>query len=254
MTIRHTGSNSEILMPCGGRLDTGRARSAGVLTEKEVAFCRENGIELVYDPVQIGWIPAGVEDDIDVPPYGTRAGWEKASRKPVARMPQINARDPQYQLRAWSDGDVPTFLALLNDPEVWTWLPETYPDPLTTETAAALIELSNASNHHQVRAVLRNSEIVGQVRLLYDVDPQDAGVAEISYWLGRAYWGKGIGSHVVRMFTARSFADNPGIRSIIARVHADNTGSLRILKKSGYSVEGRDPSDPTWIILRCRRA
>lgn len=215
-------------MSCGGIIDLERPRSIGVLSDEEVSFCRANDIQLSYDPMQIGWVPATAVDDfnaeVNMPPR-RRA----ASHSAVAHKPQINALHPQYRMRAWEPYDLEVYKTLLDDPDVWRFMPEDYPDPLTDETAAALIELSNASNHHQVLAVLRDSKTVGQVRLLYDVDDTDAGIAEISYWLGRAYWGKGIGSDVVALFTDRCFADNPGITMLIARVHKENGGSAAVL-------------------------
>lgn len=249
---RHS-SSAKLQMPCGGVIDTSRLRSAGVLTPTELEFCRANHVALSYDPVQIGWVPATAVDDFDSP-LGHRARSSQAPRILAKGGVKHNAIAPEYALRAWHESDAATLQALLDDPEIWTWLPETYPAPLTLGAAAALIEISNASNHHQVCAVLRNDDIIGQLRLEYDVDPQDPGVAEISYWLGRPFWGKGIGSDIVRLFTARSFADNPGIRSIVARVHNDNAASLRILKKLGYAVQGPDPKDPAWTRLCCRRS
>lgn len=239
-------------MPCGSVLDLTRPRSQGVLSDAELALCRAEGIALAYDPMQTGWVPALCDDDIDAPvPSVARTG---PARSRVARKVQINALHPQYQLRAWELSDLDTYMALLDDPEVWAHMPEAYPDPLGPDMAEALIELSNASNHHQVFAVMRNTAIVGQVRLLYDVDDSDPGVAEISYWLGRSFWGKGIGSDVVALFTARCFADNGGLTSIIARVHAGNTGSEKVLLKAGYEAEGADPKDADWTIYRVRRS
>jgi RimJ/RimL family protein N-acetyltransferase len=254
MPKRINSLTADLVMPCGGKINTERPRSAGVLTSKELAFCRANGNMVSYDPVQIGWVLSTAEDDIDPHLYDNRAGWPKVVRGHVATAPQIKLRDRQYQLRAWSDSDVADFVALLDDPDVWTWLPEAYPAPLTADIAAALIELSNSSNHHKVRAVICNTKIVGQVRLQYDVDPEDTTVAEISYWLGRAHWGKGIGYDMVRMFTSSCLAENPNILSIIARVHKDNVGSRRILEKTGYKVEGANPKDLSWSTLRYHRA
>lgn len=112
-------------------------------------------------------------------------------------------------------------------------MPEEYPNPITRDLATALIELSNASNHHQVFAVERHDKPVGQLRLEYDVDPNDPACAEISYWLGKSYWNQGIGSEIVRLFSARCFRDNLGLTSLIARVHRDNVGSFKVLEKSG---------------------
>jgi len=238
-------------MPCGTVIKLERPRSEGVLSSAEVAFLREHNIPLAYDAMQIGWLPAATVDDFNV-----ETGRKQSRPQPysaIVQQPQFNALRPKYTLRSWEPYDAATFKALLDDPRVWTYLPEAYPDPLTLETAAALIELSNASNHHQVYAVLRDATIVGQVRLLYDVDDKDPAKAEVSYWLGHAYWGRGIGSDMVRIFTKRCFADNGGINTLIARVHRDNAGSFAILRKAGYGGDRPDPKDPDWMILSCSR-
>lgn len=257
MRDHHSKRMSEqLVMPCGTTLDLKRPRSEGVLSDAELAYCRQNGISLAYDPLQIGWVPANCDDDMDFPSVNTRAGWPEVTnaRSGVAHEPQMNALRPQYRLRAWEPGDLADYIRLLDDPEVWTYLPEAYPDPLTEDLASALIELSNASNHHQVFAVLRNAEIVGQVRLLFDVDDKNPGVAEISYWLGRAHWGKGIGGDIVGLFTKRCFADNPALTSIIAQVHRDNAGSRALLRKCGYMDAGSAPGNADIQILRLTRA
>lgn len=242
--MSQAGKNTPLQMPCGTVISLDRPRSLGVLSHEEVSFCRAQGVPLAYDPMQIGWVPATVHDDFTGEGFTPKTARRARSHSAIAHKPQVNALHPQYRLRGWEPSDLQTYKALLDDPAVWRYLPEAYPDPLTDETAAALIELSNASNHHQVFAVLRDSKIVGQARLLYDVDDRDPGVAEISYWLGRAHWGKGIGSDLVALFTKRSFADNPGITTLIASVHRDNAASARALQKAGYSLRGADPKNP----------
>ena len=246
-----TSKDTVLEMPCGNQLDLGRPRSSGILSDAELALCRSHNVPLAYDPVQTGWVSALCEDDIEGDVRKSQRA--RIARSQIARAPQVNALHPQYQLRAWEPSDMQTYMALLDDPRVWAHLPETYPDPLSPDMAEALIELSNASNHHQVFAVMRNSTIVGQVRLLYDVDDNDPGVAEISYWLGQGFWGKGIGTDIVALSTARCFADNGALTSIIARVHADNTASEKALTKAGYKAEGQDLKDATWTIYRARR-
>jgi len=240
---------ARVTMPCGEELNLTRPRSEGVMSDQELAFCRANDISLAYDPVQIGWISALAEDDFS-PTFRKN---ERSKRSAVALMPQVNALHPQYRLRAWTEHDLSTYVDMLDDPEVWAFMPEAYPDPLTPEAAAALIELSNASNHHQVFAVLRNAKPVGQVRLLFDIDPLNPATAEISYWLGRTHWGKGIGSDIVKLFTKRCFNDNIGITKLIARVHRDNGASAAVLTKAGYMLQGHDPKDEGWTLFAKHR-
>jgi RimJ/RimL family protein N-acetyltransferase len=237
-------------MPCGKVIKLARLRSEGVLSGREVDFLRRAQIPLAYDPMQIGWLPTTTIDDFDNSPVRSNRA---ETHRSVAHKPQVNALHPQYRLRSWELSDLETYRTLLDDRSVWKYMPETYPDPLTADIAAALIELSNNSNHHQVFAVLRDTRIVGQVRLLYDVDETDPAKAEISYWLGRPFWGKGIGSDVVRLFTKRCFADNGGINTLIARVHRENSGSFAVLRKAGFGQDRIDPANADWILLSCTR-
>ncbi len=225
---------------------SGRLRSAGTLTVTEIALCRSRHIPLAYDPVQIGWVTADCIDDIDVDHQLA------TPQKPeTARSFQPRSLAPTYRFRPWSLDDLPVYRTLLDDPAVWEWMYEPYPDPLDDGLAHQLIELSG-SNHHEVRAVLRDGEIVGQVRLL------PAGStghhAELSYWVGRLHWGTGLGSAIVAVYGGQAFARDPDLKSIFAVVHPDNTASRRVLQKTGYVEEGRDPVRPGWISYRLTRA
>ncbi len=253
MTLRQKTSAAGIVMPNGQVIDTQKPRSEGVLNEDQVKYCRANNIQLAFDPRQIGWVLAGVEDDFDyqIEQPALRSG-VPGGRASTAR-PLVSARDATYRLRPWQRRDLSEYVHLLDDPEVWQWLPEDYPAPLTNEVAEALIELSNGSNHHQVQAVIRNDVIVGQVRLEFDVDPADSRMAEISYWLGRPFWGKGIGTDVVKLFTSQSLEANPGIETVIARVHHQNPASRRILEKAGYRQNLNLAQNPDWHILTLSR-
>lgn len=58
---------------------------------------------------------------------------------------------------------------------------------------------------------------------------------EIGYWLGRAFWGKGIASEAVRQFVA----EVPR-RPLYARAASDNVASIRVLQKAGFREIGRE--------------
>lgn len=55
------------------------------------------------------------------------------------------------------------------------------------------------------------------------------GHAEITYWIDRKFWGKGIATKALNEFLAIETA-----RPIIGRVAFDNVGSQRILEKCGF--------------------
>jgi RimJ/RimL family protein N-acetyltransferase len=175
---------------------------------------------LAFDPAQAGWVvdpPGGFVDD---------AAPEAAG---------LSGRAP-LSFRSWTTSDLPVFRALLDDPAVWAHLPEPYPAPLTAALAADLIALS-ALPHHRVCAILWHGTPVGQVRL-DDSGSGAADEAELSYWLGRAHWGRGIGTRAVRRAVAEAFADRPDLTRLTARVRPANTASARILADCGFHPDG----------------
>ena len=61
------------------------------------------------------------------------------------------------------------------------------------------------------------------------------GEAEISYWIGRGFWGKGIATAALQQFIQEL-----DIRPLHARAAADNLGSIRVLEKCGFTRTGTD--------------
>jgi RimJ/RimL family protein N-acetyltransferase len=61
--------------------------------------------------------------------------------------------------------------------------------------------------------------------------------AEIGYWLGKPYWGRGIMTAVVRRVTAVALAEFDLVK-ITAHVFASNPASARVLEKCGFESEG----------------
>src|ERR671924_1736180 len=59
----------------------------------------------------------------------------------------------------------------------------------------------------------------------------DPGEREVTYWIGRSYWGKGIATGALNAF----LAVDPS-RPLHARVAYDNFGSRRVLEKCGFRV------------------
>jgi RimJ/RimL family protein N-acetyltransferase len=62
--------------------------------------------------------------------------------------------------------------------------------------------------------------------------------AEIGYWLGEDYWGRGIVTQAVREVTEYAFSKFDLCR-IYAGVFEWNPASMRVLEKCGYRLEAR---------------
>lgn len=238
----------DAVMPNGRIFEKNKSRWEGTLDKEEMSFCRANDIAIAFDPVQQGWVMLDAED-------GSAAAHPAISNDEIKGDTRENVTpDPTYTFRPWDLQDLESYQALLDDPAVWKYLPEAYPDPLDEDTARVLIEISNTGTHHDVCAIVRDGEIVGQARLAFPIKVRDFDVAEISYWLGREHWGKGFGSDVVRLFTERSFEKHASLREIFASVHIDNLASARALEKAGYAYRERKSGDPQLKILRIDRS
>lgn len=58
---------------------------------------------------------------------------------------------------------------------------------------------------------------------------------EVTYWVDRAHWGRGIASAALRLLLAET-AERP----VYARAASDNAASLRVLEKAGFRRIGVD--------------
>lgn len=191
----------------------------------------------VYDPLQQGWHADGLIDDLHgIDPLGAA----EADPLPSAGL----------SLRAWRPADLPVYRRLLDDPAVWEMLPETYPAPLCPDLARDLITLSNTASHHCVRAVCLDGQPIGQVRLEFSGPHQ----SEISYWLGRAHWGRGLGRTLVAGTVVRAFRHCPRLLRLIAKVHPQNPASVRVLERAGFTaLPPQEGAFRNWRWLGLRR-
>lgn len=87
----------------------------------------------------------------------------------------------------------------------------------------------------RVRTIEVDGEVAGHIlAYLYD------GQAELSYWLGKPFWGRGITTEAVGRF----LAEFP-VRPLRARAVADNEASIRILTGHGFVEMGEERSFAT---------
>ena len=80
-----------------------------------------------------------------------------------------------------------------------------------------------------MQTIIFNGQVTGSVSSY-----EDEGKPEVTYWLGKEYWGKGIATWALKEFLAQKNQ----IRPIYARVAKDNVGSRRVLEKCGFKIIG----------------
>jgi ribosomal-protein-alanine N-acetyltransferase len=66
---------------------------------------------------------------------------------------------------------------------------------------------------------------------------------EIGYMFHPAYWGKGYATEAIIGFLKKYFEMLPGEKYVIAKTDVSNSGSRRVLEKSGFKETAREKFD-----------
>lgn len=157
-----------------------------------------------------------------------------AQLRPTLELPVHGAR-----LRPWQLSDATALSTHGNSRAIWLNLRDRFPNPY-----------SLADAEHHLRFVL-SPEGMTDVHLCVEVEGEAAGSisvlfkhdvnrrsAEIGYFLGQRFWGRGITTAAVGALTEYAFA-NFDLCRLYAVVFASNAASARVLEKAGYELEGR---------------
>ncbi|MEO0620353.1 MAG: GNAT family N-acetyltransferase [Pseudomonadota bacterium] len=137
-------------------------------------------------------------------------------------------------LRPAVTGDRAAIVALLSDFEV-VRMTASVPYPYRDEHADRWIgETVDRSRDNGARAIICNGTLVGVIGFA----PSSSAIAEIGYWLGRAYWGRGIMSEAGKAMIDDVFLYND-LAEIRATTFVDNPASGRVLSKLGFAETDR---------------
>lgn len=81
-----------------------------------------------------------------------------------------------------------------------------------------------------MQTILADEIIVGSIAK-FEIE----GNAEITYWIDRDHWGKGIGTAALKLLLSIE-----NTRPIMGRVAFDNIGSQKVLENCGFVKVGKD--------------
>jgi len=134
-----------------------------------------------------------------------------------------------FLLRDVVEDDLPIFFENQLDPDANHMAAFTAKDPTDREAFTVHWKKILADATVIIKTILVDGEVVGSV-LSYEED----GKPEVSYWIGKKYWGKGIATRALFDFLAHGNKKRP----IYARVAKDNPSSRRVLQKCGFTIIG----------------
>jgi RimJ/RimL family protein N-acetyltransferase len=130
-------------------------------------------------------------------------------------------------LRAVADDDLAIFYEHQRDPEGVAMAGVPSRDE---EAFFAHWEKIRAEPTNYLRTIEVDGAVAGNV-----VSWQGEEGRLVGYWVGREHWGKGIATAALN-----AFLDEISERPLVAFVHAENAGSIRVLEKCGFVRVGTD--------------
>jgi len=121
---------------------------------------------------------------------------------------------------------------LLNNENVSKWLLHV-PFPYSLSDADEFIEKCKSNKADHLFAIEKDGVHTGGIGIHIKGEHK----AEIGYWIGEEYWGKGIATEALKKIIAIALNDLK-LKRIYAGTFEDNIASEKLLLKCGFEYEG----------------
>lgn len=139
----------------------------------------------------------------------------------------------ELRLREVEEADLPILFEHQLDAEANRMAAFTPKDPSDRDAFDRRWERIRADTRIPVRTIEVGGRVAGSVLVWVD---EALGRPEVSYWIGREFWGCGVATRALHAFLDEVVTERP----ILARVAADNDASKRVLEKCGFVVRGSE--------------
>lgn len=134
------------------------------------------------------------------------------------------------ELRRVEDADLELFFVHLQDPVAAVMAAFVAPDRSDRAAFDARWARIRADAAFTTRTILSSGKVAGHVASF-----AREGQLEVTYWVDRKVWGRGIASGALELFLGEM-----RVRPLHARAAADNTASIRVLEKCGFIRTGTE--------------
>ncbi len=125
-----------------------------------------------------------------------------------------------------------------NNPKIAARLRDRFPSPYTMEDAMQFLKgvsRRTPESNEFVLAIEVDGEAVGGIGIVRGTDIERVS-AELGYWIGEKYWGRGIVTEAIRRFSPWVM-ERYGLTRLHADCFTDNPASSRVLEKAGFVRE-----------------
>ncbi len=137
-------------------------------------------------------------------------------------------------LRPWRHGDLDDLIRLGNNINIWRQLRDLFPHPYTREAGERWLEIAVAPDP-TVFVIEYDGQFAGGIGYHPGRDI-DRCSAEVGYWVGESFWGKGIATRAIELLIKKA-KDRNGLTRLFAVPFASNSASRRVLGKNGFTLD-----------------
>src|SRR3954447_18531661 len=141
------------------------------------------------------------------------------------------------EVRSWRPTDAEPLGRHADNRKIWLNLRDAFPHPYTGHDAREYIRSVRNRAPETAFAIAVDEEAIGGVGFVLRPDVQRVS-AEIGYWLGEPFWGRGIATDALVALTGYAVATY-ALTRVYALPFAWNVASCRVLEKAGYRLEAR---------------
>jgi RimJ/RimL family protein N-acetyltransferase len=141
------------------------------------------------------------------------------------------------EVRSWKGSDLDSLVRHANNHRIWLQLRDRFPYPYTESHARSFLAIARSQRPETLFAIAVDGQAVGGIGFHLQGDVERVS-AEIGYWLGESFWGRGIVTEALAAVTRHAVTTH-GLTRVFAIPFASNVASCRVLEKAGFVVEGR---------------
>ena len=141
------------------------------------------------------------------------------------------------EIRSWRSSDLESLVMHANNRNIWINLRDRFPHPYRKRDGQTFLKRTLEEQPETAFAIVVNDEAVGGIGFQLQGDVERVS-AEIGYWLGEPFWGRGIATEALVAVTEYAIATH-GLTRVYAVPFEWNRASCRVLEKAGYVLEGR---------------
>ncbi|KAF2849272.1 GCN5-related N-acetyltransferas-like protein [Plenodomus tracheiphilus IPT5] len=178
------------------------------------------------------------------PPATMAAQCTSSTAPATSPLPQPILTTKRLIVRALHPQDRLSMSLNANDPLITKYMSNSFPHPYTLSAADAWIAINVTKSLQENFGICEKDSpevMIGGIGLKPGADVS-SHTAEVGFWIGQRYWGKGYMTEALEGFTRWMFLNNEAARSRTTRlcghIFGGNVASMRCFDKCGYMREG----------------